>query len=231
MSTVPSLTQHHVPALYSGAWMKQAEFHRRYEAYPDDVKFELIGGIVYMASTLRRSHGRWHLKFGCASGSLCQCHSRRGSSGQCDDDFGGRQRAAAGPGSASIGRIRRALTRDRGRLCLRSARVDHRAGSQYALHRHAPKKAGLPSAPGVSEYVVLCIEELELHWFRFRPSGVLAPDADGVFRSRVFPGLWIDAPALLAGTRRACWRSSQGLASPQHAEFVRQLRSRRKKPG
>lgn len=33
---------------------------RRYEAYPEGVKFELIGGIVYMASALRRSHGRRH---------------------------------------------------------------------------------------------------------------------------------------------------------------------------
>lgn len=35
------------PALLaSGDRMSQPEFHRRYEQYPDDVRFELINGIV-----------------------------------------------------------------------------------------------------------------------------------------------------------------------------------------
>ena len=45
--------------LCNGDRMKQPEFHRRYETYPKDVKFELIGGIVYMASPLRMPHGRY----------------------------------------------------------------------------------------------------------------------------------------------------------------------------
>src|SRR5947209_7310805 len=48
-----------VPLLVNGDRMKQPEFHRRYLAYPDDVKFELIGGIVYMASPLRYTHGTY----------------------------------------------------------------------------------------------------------------------------------------------------------------------------
>ena len=43
--------------LHNGDRLTQAEFHRRYEAYPEDVKFELVGGVVYMASPLRRPHG------------------------------------------------------------------------------------------------------------------------------------------------------------------------------
>ena len=46
-----------VPLLANGDRMKQPEFHRRYEQYPDDTKFELIGGIVYMASPARWLHG------------------------------------------------------------------------------------------------------------------------------------------------------------------------------
>jgi hypothetical protein len=48
--------------LHNGDHMSQAEFHRRYEAYPEDVKFELIGGVVYMASPLKRPHGISNLK-------------------------------------------------------------------------------------------------------------------------------------------------------------------------
>jgi hypothetical protein len=46
-----------LPALHNGDRISQAEFHRRYEAYPEEVKIELIGGIVYMASPLKRPHG------------------------------------------------------------------------------------------------------------------------------------------------------------------------------
>jgi hypothetical protein len=48
-----------VSLLENGDRMKQPEFHRRYAAYPDHVKFELIGGIVYMASPARYPHGTY----------------------------------------------------------------------------------------------------------------------------------------------------------------------------
>ncbi len=51
-----------VRPLHSGDRLTQPEFHRRYEAYPEDAKFELIGGIVYMGSPLRRPHGSYHPK-------------------------------------------------------------------------------------------------------------------------------------------------------------------------
>src|SRR5262249_1552376 len=50
-----------LPPLETGMRLTQAEFHRRYEQYPDKVKAELIGGIVYMASPLRRPHGKHHV--------------------------------------------------------------------------------------------------------------------------------------------------------------------------
>src|SRR5437660_9041942 len=45
------------PALNNGDRLTQPEFHRRYEAMPEDVRAELIGGIVYMASQLGLPHG------------------------------------------------------------------------------------------------------------------------------------------------------------------------------
>ena len=44
-----------IPLLANGDHMKQPEFHRRYLACPKNVKFELIGGIVYMTSPLPKS--------------------------------------------------------------------------------------------------------------------------------------------------------------------------------
>src|SRR5689334_8753025 len=51
-----------VPLLENGDHLTQAEFHRRYKEYPEDVKAELIGGIVYIASPLRVFHGSYHPK-------------------------------------------------------------------------------------------------------------------------------------------------------------------------
>jgi hypothetical protein len=34
-----------LPPLHNGDRLTQPEFHRRYEAYPEDVKFELKGGL------------------------------------------------------------------------------------------------------------------------------------------------------------------------------------------
>src|SRR5271167_1648111 len=49
-----------LPPLENGDHLTQAEFHRRYEAYPEDAKFELIGGVVFMSPALKREHGTYH---------------------------------------------------------------------------------------------------------------------------------------------------------------------------
>jgi hypothetical protein len=52
--------------------------------------------------------------------------------------------------------------------------------------------------------------------------------SDGVLRSHVFPGLWLDVAALLDGNM-ACVLTvlQQGLQSAEHAAFVAQLSQRR----
>jgi Uma2 family endonuclease len=209
--------------------MSQAEFHRRYANYPDDVKFELIGGIVYMASPLRRTHGRRHAHLArlldhYSAGTpgtealdnaatilgeesepqpdlaLRILSSYGGQSRETDDDY------VEGPPEfvAEIAHSTRAID-------MHQKRLDY-------------KRAG------VREYLVLCLEEPELHWFRFRPDGRrIEPDAEGVCRSIIFPGLWIDGSALLAEDRRTTTRILElGLSSPEHAAFVNRL-SRRKR--
>src|SRR5262249_26071896 len=77
---------------------------------------------------------------------------------------------------------------------------------------------------GVVEYLVLCVEEGELHWFHFPSGKMIRPDREGVAKSKVFPGLWIDVPPLLA-CDDVCIRQAvdNGLASGPHAAFVRRL--------
>ena len=73
-------------------------------------------------------------------------------------------------------------------------------------------------AAGVGEYLVHLVEQRGVRWWS-RPTPEagfeeLAPDAGGVFRSRVFPGLWLDAHALLAGDGAALLATLQtGIAA------------------
>ena len=72
------------------------------------------------------------------------------------------------------------------------------AGSSAALDL-GPKR-DLYAAAGVREYIVVLIEQERVLWLRLE-GGVyreIAPDADGILRSQVFSGLWLDPKALLS---------------------------------
>src|SRR5262249_11308815 len=66
MATVSRLESEQAdpPELHNGDRMTQEEFHRVYEQMPEDFRAELIGGIVYVASPLKRRHGTNHLPLG-----------------------------------------------------------------------------------------------------------------------------------------------------------------------
>jgi hypothetical protein len=61
---------------------------------------------------------------------------------------------------------------------------------------------------------------------------LLAPDPDGILRSRVFPGFWLDGKALFAGDlAQVLAQLEQGLQSPEHRRFVTELAARKQTPG
>jgi Uma2 family endonuclease len=79
---------------------------------------------------------------------------------------------------------------------------------------------------GVREYVVWQIFERRLDWFALSDSEFvsLAPDAEGVLRSHVFPGLWLAVPAMLSeDLSQALAALQQGLATTEHTDFVKHL--------
>jgi Uma2 family endonuclease len=79
---------------------------------------------------------------------------------------------------------------------------------------------------GVLEYVVWRVEDRAIDWFVLHDGNYvrLEPGPDGIFRSEVFPGLWLDVEALLAGNmRRVLEVVEQGVATLEHAEFVKRL--------
>ena len=74
------------------------------------------------------------------------------------------------------------------------------------------------------EYIVLCAEERQLVWFNLKSRRNILVDARGIYRSRVFPGLWIDGPSLLSRKTAGLIKVvQQGLASREHTAFVKRL--------
>ncbi len=82
---------------------------------------------------------------------------------------------------------------------------------------------------GIPEYVVWRTREKVVDWFVLRDGEYhrLEPGEDGIYRSEVFPGLWLDWKALVDGDRSGTTRAlNLGLASPEHAAFVDRLKPR-----
>src|SRR5207248_180925 len=79
---------------------------------------------------------------------------------------------------------------------------------------------------GVRESLVVELDPNRIHWFIRRGDHFkkLPPGPDGIYRSKVFPGLWLDPEALYAeDLDRLIEVLEQGLATPQHAAFVARL--------
>jgi hypothetical protein len=101
-----------------------------------------------------------------------------------------------------------------------------RSSASYDLH----VKLELYQAAKVPEYLALLLFEREIRWHRLVGDHyeILSPDPDGLWRSRIFPGLWLDGLALLAGNlKQVLNRLDEGLRSPEHERFVAGLMARR----
>jgi Uma2 family endonuclease len=81
---------------------------------------------------------------------------------------------------------------------------------------------------GVQEYAVWQVYDGRFDWWELRDGDYvpLPRDEAGIMRSHVFPGLWLNVPALLAGNLAAVLSTLQlGLQSPEHAAFVNRLQT------
>jgi Uma2 family endonuclease len=215
------------PVLHNGDRMTQEAFHRCYEAYPDDVKIELIGGLVYWASPVPWPHGR-------TTAALIA------SLAYYEGDTPGLEGAAnvtlllgewAEPQPDGILRLLPEFggqSSENADQYLTGAPelVVEVAYSTRSIDVHQKRKDYRDH--GVREYVVACLEERQLHWFDFVSHRKLRADSSGVFRSRLSPGLWIDSTALFEDdVSRLHATIGNGIATPEHAEFVRALDARR----
>ena len=230
MSKIPTLPKSPltVPPLENGDRLTRPEFDRRYSATPHPKKAELIEGVVYMAAALRfRSHAEPHSNLlvwlgnykvatpGLALGIEPTVRLDLDNEPQPDavllieETFGGRSRLSdddyvEGPPELVA------------EIAASSASID--LGDKKRAYRRN----------GIQEYIVWQVFEQKLDWFSLQDGEYvsLPVDADGIVRSRVFPGLWLAIDSMLAGDMaRVLTVLQAGLAAPEQAAFVAQLTS------
>jgi len=214
-----------IPPLENGDRLTRPEFERRYAAMPHVKKAELIEGVVYMPSPVSNEHAEPHFNLITWLGfySAATPGISGGDNGTLRLDLDNEPQPDA---------FLRILAEHGGQ-----ARVDEDgyvsgapelvaevARSSVSIDLHA--KLNAYRRNGVREYLVWRVEDRTIDWFVLRKGryGPLAAAADGLFRSEVLPGLWLDAAALLRGDLQAVFQTvQQGLGSPEHAAFVRRL--------
>lgn len=98
------------------------------------------------------------------------------------------------------------------------------AGSSVSFDLHW--KLDVYRSNGVREYLVWRVDDQAIDWFTLQDGRYnrLPPSENGWFKSGMFPGLRLDAAALLRGDLAAVMHlQQQGLASADHAAFVARL--------
>jgi Uma2 family endonuclease len=211
-----------IPPLENGDRLTLHEFMRRYEAMPDYVRAELIEGIVYMASATRQKHhGRPH---GWLANVISTYAMRTGI------DFGDSPTTELDAENAPEPDLMmllpaelggRAIVNEAGYINGPPDFIAEISASTVSMDLHGKLRAYQKN--GVKEYVVWRVQEAAVDWFvlqdaKFIP---LAADEHGIYRSQVFPGLWLNVPALLRRDAKALWATlDEGMATKGYREFA-----------
>ena len=221
-----------LPPLANGDRLDQPTFHERYEAMPPGTHAELIGGEVHMPSPVSWDHGSkqddtgyWLTTYrraapGMLSASTPTCVMGVTFEPQPDhtlflrEDCGGQVRRRG----KYIGGAPELVAE----IAMTSESIDlHRKRDEYERH-------------GVQEYIVVGLHQDRVIWFTRQHDAFveIVAGKDGLLRSSIFPGLWLDPLALLAeDIERVLAVLALGLASPEHAAFVAELERRRAERG
>ncbi len=225
MSTIDEPRTRTLPPLIAGQRLDQPTFHERYEAMPPETRAELVGGVVYMPSPLRTDHGDvttdvsyWlgqYKRFTKGVRSPNNATVKLNRTGEVQPDTQLRIPAELG-GQSTI---------DEGGYISGAPELIVEIARSSRDFDLGAKKADYERA-GVQEYVVVELDPNQIHWFIRRDDRFedLPPGPDGIYRSEVFLGLWLDPAALYSeDLDRLIEVLDQGLATPAHAAFLARL--------
>ncbi len=211
--------------LQNGDRMTRTEFLRRYRAMPNVSHAELIEGRVYLPSPVSADrHGEPHFDLitwlgmyramtpGVVGGDNSTLELDFDNAPQPD----GYLRLTEQAGGQS--RLVNGYVQGAPELIIEIAA----STVSYDLH----EKMNAYRRNGAKEYVVWRTNDSAIDWFilvdgRFDPHPM---SDDGIYRSLVFPGLWLDTVAVLRGDMAQVLQIlQQGLDDASHQEFVMTL--------
>jgi Uma2 family endonuclease len=219
-----------IPPLQNGDRLTRAEFERRWDAMPEVNKAELIEGVVYMppAASLSVDHGAPHFDLITWLGLY--------------------RILTPGVGGADNASIRfddENVPQPDALLRILETRGGHCRVSNDRILENGPEliaeianttvafdlgiKKKVYRRFGVEEYIVWRVPDRIVDWFELRDGhySPLDPGPDGVIRSKVFPGLWLDPTALVTGNSAQLLAVAQlGHGSTEHCAFVAELQRR-----
>jgi Uma2 family endonuclease len=202
-----------------GDRMGREEFLSRWERMPELKFAELIDGVVYLPSPTSAGHSRKHgvlLAWTAvyagraafveilpeATWFMEESAPQPDVALRIKPDFGGQSRDA--------GKYVAGAPEFVAEVC--GSRRSYDLGPKLELYERA----------GVCEYLAVLLEERRLEWRMLRAGAfqLTTPDDDGVFRSSVLPGLWLDEPAFWRDDIPAVLpRLEQGLTSGEFLLF------------
>ena len=217
-----------IPPLENGDRLTRAEFERRYDAMPQLKKAELIEGVVHMSSPVRlEHHAEPHAHFIIWLGYY-RAYTRGvrcGDNGTIRLDLDNEPQPDAflfiDPACGGHAQID-----EDDYITLAPELVGEITSSRASYDLHT--KLTVYRRNEVREYIVWRVQDRAVDWFVLRDGQfeAAAPDANGIYRSVTFPGLWLDVPALLRDDlARVIAVVQEGLATPEHAAFVARLRT------
>lgn len=219
-----------IPPLMVGDHLTLSEFLRRYEQAPKGQKFELIEGIVFMAPPVHDDHSTSHASAGCwltqyagfTEGVVAHIERSLGLIGHTTvqpdvclviaPECGGQTKVGSS------------------KLLEGSPELIFEIAASSANYDLFEKKSAYHQNR-VQEYLVWRTLDGQVDWFEWTPEEYVArtADAKGIIKSRVFPGLWLNVRALLRHKLEVVLNTArEGLASPEHRQFVSRLKAARR---
>ena len=217
-----------LPSLQDGDRLTRAEFERRYETMPEVKKAELVEGVVHMGSPVSAKHHaephfdligllflyRLHTP-GVVGGDNGTLRLDLDNEPQPDAylrilaEFGGQ-----------------CVLDEKGYVAGAPELVAEVAVSSVSYDLH--DKLNAYRRNQVREYLVWRVRDRAVDWFVLREGQFekLPLGADGLLRSEVFPGLWLDPQAVIARDAARMFQvAMQGAAAPEHHAFLARLKA------
>ena len=215
-----------IPPLENGDRLTREEFHRRYEAMPENVKAELIKGVVYMSTPVRvKKHGKPHGRIM----SFLGIYQFSTKSIDLLDNVTYIANEKYEPQPDAVLRIEenyggKSWVNDRDYLEGAPELVVEIASSSVSYDLH--DKLEMYEQKGVQEYIVWRVLDNQIDWFGLEKGKYkkFVSDKQGIIESKVFPGLRLNVKAMLKDDLQKVLADLQkGLASSNYKSFVKQL--------